>query len=59
MAEDPSIIIKELSTVMDLAYHSVQKILHDDLDWRRCCCTWVQHHLTVEQRATRVESCQK
>ncbi len=59
VAENPSIIIKELSTVMDLLYGSVQKILHNNLVLRQHCSTWVPHHLTTEQLVTRVESYQE
>ncbi len=45
--------------VMDLAYSSVQKILPYDKDLRQLCNTWIQHHLTTEQMATCVESCQE
>ncbi len=55
--EDPSITIHQLSHVLDLSYVSIYSILTQDLDMRRRCCTWVPHHLTGEQMATRVEAC--
>ncbi len=49
VAEDPSTTIKELSTVLDLAYSSVQKILYGNLRLGHTESDLLQQSVTCNQ----------
>lgn len=56
---DPHSSIREISSILDISYGTVNTILVDDLKLRKICARWVPHVLTDDQKRQRVLCAQK
>ncbi|CAH1983316.1 unnamed protein product [Acanthoscelides obtectus] len=57
--EDRHVIYREIEASLKISKISNQTILHEELGVRKLVSRWIPHLLTEEQKATRVNWCQK
>ncbi|CAH2021675.1 unnamed protein product [Acanthoscelides obtectus] len=57
--EDRHVIYREIEASLKISKTSIQKILHEELGGRKLVSRWIPHLLTEEQKAARVNWCQK
>lgn len=56
---DRRIGIKRISDNVNLSYGTTQKIIHEDLEYRKIAARWIPKVMTDEQKANRVTICQQ
>ncbi|CAH1985354.1 unnamed protein product [Acanthoscelides obtectus] len=59
ITEDRHVTYREIETSLKISKTSIQKILHEELGVRKLVSRWIPHLLTEEQKAARVNLCQK
>ncbi|CAH1974688.1 unnamed protein product [Acanthoscelides obtectus] len=57
--EDRHVTYREIETSLKISKTSIKKILHEELGVRKLVSRWISHLLTEEQKAARVNWCQK
>ncbi|CAH1991400.1 unnamed protein product [Acanthoscelides obtectus] len=57
--EDRHVTYREIEAPLKISKTSTQKILHEELGVRKLVSRWIPHLLTGEQKAARVNWCQK
>ncbi|CAH1995632.1 unnamed protein product [Acanthoscelides obtectus] len=57
--EDRHVTYREIEASLKISKSSIQKILHEELGVRKLVSRWIPHLLTEEQKAARVNWCQK
>ncbi|CAH1965442.1 unnamed protein product [Acanthoscelides obtectus] len=57
--EDRHVTYREIEASLKISKFSIQKILHEELGVRKLVSRWIPHLLTEEQKAARVNWCQK
>ncbi|CAH2010405.1 unnamed protein product [Acanthoscelides obtectus] len=57
--EDRHVTYREIAASLKISKTSIQKILHEELGVRKLVSCWIPHLLTDEQKAARVNWCQK
>ncbi|CAH2017335.1 unnamed protein product [Acanthoscelides obtectus] len=57
--EDRRVTYREIEASLKISKTSIQKILHEELGVRKLVSRWIPHLLTEEQKAARVNWCQK
>ncbi|CAH2003856.1 unnamed protein product [Acanthoscelides obtectus] len=57
--EDRHVTYREIEASLKISKTSIQKILHEELGVRKLVFRWIPHLLTEEQKAARVNWCQK
>ncbi|CAH1971917.1 unnamed protein product [Acanthoscelides obtectus] len=57
--EDRHVTYREIEALLKISKTSIQKILHEELGVRKLVSRWILHLLTEEQKAARVNLCQK
>ncbi|CAH1995549.1 unnamed protein product [Acanthoscelides obtectus] len=57
--EDRHVTYREIEASFKISKTSIQKNLHEELGLRKLVCRWIPHLLTEEQKAARVNCCQK
>ncbi|CAH1981952.1 unnamed protein product [Acanthoscelides obtectus] len=57
--EDRHVTYREIEASLKISKTSIQKILHEELGVRKLVSRWIPHQLTEEQKAARVNWCQK
>ncbi|CAH1985254.1 unnamed protein product [Acanthoscelides obtectus] len=57
--EDRHVTYREIEASLRISKTSIQKILHEELGVRKLVSRWIPHLLTEEQKAARVNWCQK
>ncbi|CAH1991590.1 unnamed protein product, partial [Acanthoscelides obtectus] len=57
--EDRHVTYCEIEASLKISKTSIQKILHEELGVRKLVSRWIPHLLTEEQKAARVNCCQK
>ncbi|CAH2002699.1 unnamed protein product [Acanthoscelides obtectus] len=57
--EDRHVANREIEVSLKISKTSIQKILHEELGVRKLVSRWIPHLLTDEQKAARVNWCQK
>ncbi|CAH2010449.1 unnamed protein product [Acanthoscelides obtectus] len=57
--EDRHVTYREIEASLKISKTSIQKILHEELGVRKFVSRWIPHLLTEEQKAARVNWCQK
>ncbi|CAH1999530.1 unnamed protein product [Acanthoscelides obtectus] len=57
--EDRHVTYREIEASLKISKISIQKILHEELGVRELVSRWIPHLLTEEQKAARVNWCQK
>ncbi|CAH2004669.1 unnamed protein product [Acanthoscelides obtectus] len=57
--EDKHVTYREIEASLTISKTSIQKILHEELGVRKLVSRWIPHLFTEEQKATRVNWCQK
>ncbi|CAH1996813.1 unnamed protein product, partial [Acanthoscelides obtectus] len=59
IVEDRHVTYREIEASLKISKTSIQKNLHDELRVRKLVSRWIPHLLTEEQKAARVNWCQK
>lgn len=57
--EDRHVTYREIEASLRISKTSIQKILHEELSVKKLVSRWIPHLLTEEQKAIRVNWCQK
>ncbi|CAH2016445.1 unnamed protein product, partial [Acanthoscelides obtectus] len=57
--EDRHVTYREIEASLKISKTSIQKILHEELGVRKLVSRWIPHLLTEEQKAARVNWCEK
>ncbi|CAH1962309.1 unnamed protein product [Acanthoscelides obtectus] len=57
--EDRHVTYREIEASLKISKTSIQKIVHEELGVRKLVSRWIPHLLTEEQKAARVNWCQK
>ncbi|CAH1986792.1 unnamed protein product [Acanthoscelides obtectus] len=57
--EDRHVTYREIEASLKISKTSIQKMLHEELGVRKLVSRWIPHLLTAEQKAARVNWCQK
>ncbi|CAH2005787.1 unnamed protein product [Acanthoscelides obtectus] len=57
--EDRHVTYRKIEVSLKISKTSIQKILHEQLEVRKLVSRWIPHLLTEEQKAARVNWCQK
>ncbi|CAH1966315.1 unnamed protein product [Acanthoscelides obtectus] len=57
--EDRHVTYREIEASLKISKTSIQKILHEELGVRKLVSRWIPHLLSEEQKAVRVNWCQK
>ncbi|CAH1980565.1 unnamed protein product [Acanthoscelides obtectus] len=57
--EDRHVTYREIEASLKIPKTSIQENLHEELGVRKLVCRWIPHLLTEEQKAARVNWCQK
>lgn len=57
--ENPRITYDDIEAALNISRTRVEKILHEHLGVTKRCARWIPHNLTVDQKAARVEWCNK
>ncbi|CAH1996830.1 unnamed protein product [Acanthoscelides obtectus] len=57
--EDRHVTYREIEASLKISKTSIQKILHEELGVRKLVSRWIPHLLTEEQKAAKVNWCQK
>ncbi|CAH2010680.1 unnamed protein product [Acanthoscelides obtectus] len=57
--EDRHVTYREIEASLKISKISIQKIVHEELGVRKLVSRWIPHLLTEEQKAARVNWCQK
>ncbi|CAH1956285.1 unnamed protein product [Acanthoscelides obtectus] len=57
--EDRHVTYREIEASLEISKTSIQTILHEELGVRKLVSRWIPHLLTEDQKAARVDWCQK
>lgn len=59
LSEDNRVTYVQMQATLKIGSAAVKTILHEKLNVKKLCSRWIPHHLTNEQKQTRVKWCQE